>query len=814
MIDNALQGIVVHREQKALYVNRAWAEIFGVGVDEVMAMPSIAPLFYEGDRERVCRYATDRISGRNAPNRYRFRVKRPSGQVIWAEVFVRRVNWFGTEACQCTVIDVDDQEQQAAALRQLQASMEQQVRERTEALQKSNSQLDLYGAIINQMSDRISIVGTDYRFRMTNKANLAYRKRSLDQVIGVHLREIIGDTMFDKKAKAILDKCFSGDANHVVEHVVDTKEGEQRFFEIRGEPFRDPDGAIGGAILSARDVTESKRTEEQLRLYASAIEQVGERISIIGTDYRYRMTNRANLNYHQKSPDEILGRHISDILGEKHFQTSSKPDLDRCMAGETVKSLRAGRDREGDPLTFEIVLEPHRDADGTISGAVTTLRDVTEANRLSERLTYQANHDVLTGLVNRQAFEQYLKQAIQETTNNSRSVVFCFIDLDQFKIINDTVGHLVGDQLLQQVAKLLGDKIHDRDVLARLGGDEFGLLLHGCSLRRAERAAENLVAALNEYRFFHEGHVFEVSASIGMTVINRHTQDIGEVMSQADLACYAAKDHGRNRVHIYKKRDAFLCRRREEMHQAGGIRAALDQEQFKLFAQPIKHMSFDDAIEPDRLEILLRMKGDGNQPIMPSSFIPAAERYGFMGEIDRWVIKRTVAYLASSTTASRALRFNINISGVTLNDDTLLEFICDVLQEADVSAHQVCFEITETAAIHNLVKTEAFIRELRTSGSEFALDDFGSGLSSLNYLKRLPVDYLKIDRTFIRDICEDDNSRAMVAAIHQMAKELGIKTVAEGVEDPRALDVLKDLHIDYVQGFEVGMPKPLENFLN
>lgn len=814
MIDNALQGIVVHREQKALYVNHAWAELFGVSVDDVMAMPSIGTLFYEEDRKRVCRYATDRLAGREAPNRYRFRIKRPSGQLIWAEVFVRQINWRGSEACQCTVIDVDDQEQQAASLRQVHASMERQAQERSQVLEKTNSQLHLYEAIINQMSDRISVIGTDYRFRMTNKANLQYRKRSLDEVIGVHLRETIGGRLFDNIGKPMLDRCFSGEADHVVEPAVDFPDGNERQLDIIGEPFRDPDGTIGGAILSIRDVTEAKRIEEQLRLYASAVDQVSDRISVVGTDYRYRMTNKANLDYHQKPLEAFLGQRVADILGESYFLKHSKPDLDRCIAGETVKSLRAVHDRTGNPQTLEIILEPYRDADGTISGAVTTLRDVTEANRLSERLAYQASHDVLTGLVNRQAFEQHLKQAIQETANNSRSAVFCFIDLDQFKIINDTVGHLVGDQLLQQVAKLLDDKIHAGDVLARLGGDEFGLLLQGCSLRRAERAAENLVAALNDYRFFHEGHVFEVSASIGITVINRHTQDVGEVMSQADLACYAAKDHGRNRVHIYKKRDAFLRRRREEMHQAGGIRAALDQEQFELFAQPIKQVCCDDAIKPDRLEILLRMKGDGSQPIMPSSFIPAAERYGFMGEIDRWVIKRTIAYLATSSMGARSLRFNINISGVTLNDDTLLEFICNVLRKADVSAHQVCFEITETAAIRNLVKTEAFIQELRASGSEFALDDFGSGLSSLNYLKRLPVDYLKIDRTFIRDICEDDNSRAMVAAIHQMANALGIKTVAEGVEDMMTLRVLEDLHIDYVQGFEVGMPKPLESFLS
>lgn len=689
MVDNALQGIIVHRNQKALYVNRAWADLFGTSVEDVLAMPDISQLFHEMDRERVCRYAADRVAGRLAPHRYRFQIKRPSGQTKWVEVFVRRIIWHGEEACQCSVIDVDDQEKQALELKQLQASMEMQVRDRSEALKASNSELHLCEAIINQMSDRISI---------------------------------------------------------------------------------------------------------------------------IGTDYRYRMTNKANLDYYNKPIEAVIGHHIADIVGDSHFLKFSKPDLDRCLTGETVKGIRVDHDQLGGRLTFEIVFRPYRESDGGISGAVVTLRDITAASHMSERLAYQASHDALTGLVNRRTFEQHLKQAILDTANNSRSAVFCFIDLDQFKIINDTVGHLVGDQLLQQVASSLKNKIHEGDILARLGGDEFGLLLQGCSLRRAERAAEKLVATLNDNRFFHEGNAFEVGASIGITAINRYSQDVGEVMSQADLACYAAKDHGRNRVHIYKKRDAFLCRRREEMHQAGGIRAALDQEQFTLFAQPIERVLGERRSQPDRLEILLRMKGEGSQLIMPGSFIPAAERYGFMGEIDRWVIRQTITYLTGNLAQPEASRVNVNISGVTLNDDTLLDFVCDFLQETGVPAQRVCFEITETAAIRNLVKTEAIVQKLKTLGAEFALDDFGSGLSSLNYLKRLPVDYLKIDRTFIRDIHQDDNSRTMVAAIHQMAKALGIKTVAEGVEDKTTLGVLRDLEIDYAQGFEVGVPRPLTSY--
>jgi len=811
MADNALEGILVHRMHQPLYINRAWAELHGCTVDEVMALSTVREFWHESEDNRMHGYARDRMAGRQPPSRYRYLAKQKSGKLIWVEQFVRVVNWNGEKAIKSTIIDVDAQEKQTDELRQRQLSMERLIRQRNEALETSNRQLHVYEAIINQMSERISVIGTDYRFRLTNQAKADFRGRNQDELVGVHVREMIGDDWFDDKAKLMLDRSFAGQTVEL-EREIELPDGKQHHVEVRSEPFRDPGGSISGAILSMHDVTEAKRVEAQLRLFASVIGQVSDRISVIGTDYRYRLTNKANLDFYQKPLEAFIDHHLADILGKQVFLDYSKAKLDRCFAGETVNSQRNSHDADGSLRNLDILLQPYREPDGKISGSVITIRDVTEAYHLSKRLTYQARHDQLTGLINRQTFEEHLERAIDETADTSRSAAFCFIDLDQFKIVNDTVGHLVGDQLLMQVSKLLRQKIREEDVLARLGGDEFGLLLKGCSLRRAERAAEKLVAVLNDNRFFYDGHVFEVGASIGITAINRNTQDISEVMSQADLACYAAKDHGRNRVHIYKKQDAFLRRRREEMQQAGGIRTALDQDQFTLFAQPIEDV-VDRVNKSDRIEILLRMTGDGDELIMPASFIPAAERYGFMGEIDRWVIKKTIAYLARTLVESMDLRVNINISGATLNDDTLLDFVRGEFANAEIPAQQVCFEITETAAISNLVKTEAFIRELRDSGCEFALDDFGSGLSSLNYLKRLPVDYLKIDRTFIKDVRRDSSSRTMVAAIHQMAKALGIETVAEGVENRPTLNVLRDLGIDFVQGFEVGTPKPLTTFV-
>ncbi len=807
MIDEALQGIMIHRTHKPLYINHAWAALHGLTVAEVMTLPSLIDLIAEADRPRLQGYASARLKGRKPPQRYRYRALHASGRVFWVEQFVRVIEWRDKRFIVSTIIDVDDQEREASALLHRQQRMEEEVRQGTEALIRSNRELHVYKSIIDQMSERISVIGKDYRFRMTNQANVDFRQRSREELIGLHLRETIGDSWFEESAKAMLDEAFAGGTG-LHERKTVSPAGERVHVQVTTEPFRDPDGTISGAIVSIRDITAAKLAEEKLRLFASVVEQVSDRISVIGTDYRYHLTNKANLDFHRLPIEAMLHRPVAEIVGEEEFRDHSKPELDRCFAGETVRVRRAGRDGDGCKRIIDMLLEPYREPDGRISGAALTIRDVTEAQRLAERLAHQARHDQLTGLPNRQAFEQCLEAAIASTAENRRGCVLCFIDLDQFKVVNDTVGHIVGDKLLQEVAQLLVKKLGKGDVLARLGGDEFGLLLHGCSLRRAKRAAEHLITALGAFQFFHDDMVFEVGASIGITAITRHAQSASDLMAQADLACYAAKDKGRRQVQIYQKRDEFIRQRREEMYRTGGIRAALAEGRFVLFAQPI--VALDRQGERlERVEVLLRMIGEQGRLIMPSSFIPAAERYGFMAEVDRWVIRETLGHLTKLSSRGRSPSVSINLSGVTLSDETSLDYIRETIAMSSVAPERIAFEITETAAVRNVMKTQAFMRELRDWGCHFALDDFGSGVSSLSYLKRLPVDHLKIDGSFIRDIIRDRGSRVMVEAIHHMAKGLGIQTVAEGVEDRTTLHALRDLGVDHVQGFVTGMPSPL-----
>ncbi len=809
MADKCPLGLLVHRKYEPLYVNAAWATLFGYTVDEMMAGVTFFDLAHDADRDRLKKYRDDRLNGQESPNRYRFRGLHKDGRTIWLEQFVKVIDWQGQKAIMIVTVDVDQYERQSAQLRRQQQILEQEALLRSEELSESARELHVNQSIIDQMSELMSVIGTDYRFRLANQAYLNFFGRREEELLGQHVQSLLGKTLFETYTKPALERSFRG-YREQFEKILDVPGGGRCHIECVTEPFREPNGAISGAICYQRDVTAIRMVEEQSRLFGAVIEQSADRVSVIDRNYRFRMTNKANSDFHGSSVREMIGRHLVDFVGEGYFRRFSKPALDRCFRGEDIRFRRPNRDQHGAVVTIEISLEPFRETDGKITGAIARLRDVSEAQAMSERLAYQARYDQLTGLLNRQAFERILEKSIADVSSCDRTDVLCFIDLDQFKIVNDTVGHLAGDIFLKQVAEIFSSRLHNDDVLARFGGDEFLLLLRKCSLRRAERACERLIAALTEYRFFHEGLVFRVGASIGITAVNRQATSAGDMMVQADLACYAAKDNGRNQVQIFKKRDAFIRRRQDDMYQAGKIRAALDEDRFALFGQIIAPAQPDNNAV-GHIEILLRqIDSGGTKIIRPDGFIPAAERYGLMAELDRWVIQETVDCLTQPCEALLNRNVSINLSGITLSDETSLDFIRKTLTESGLSPERISFEITETAAIQNLAKTEVFMDELRDWGCRFALDDFGSGLSSLNYLKRLPVDYLKIDGSFIRELATDPTSHAMVKAIIQMAKDLEIMTVAEGVESLMVLNVLKALGIDYVQGYAIGSPTPVK----
>lgn len=428
------------------------------------------------------------------------------------------------------------------------------------------------------------------------------------------------------------------------------------------------------------------------------------------------------------------------------------------------------------------------------------------------RLSWQASHDALTGLVNRREFETRLANALDGLSVRPGEHGLMFIDLDQFKVVNDTSGHAAGDQLLKQTSALLQENLRPGDLLARLGGDEFGVLLQNCDANSAIGMAERLRLVVQELRFVWNECAFSISASIGLVHVAQ-ANAMEATLRAADMACYMAKEKGRNRVQVYLPSDSELVQRVGEMAWVQRIRNGLDEQRFCLFAQEIRSLARD---EPDRLriELLLRLRDEDGELVQPGSFMPAAERYGLMPLIDRWVVQNALALLAGRLNAAEPTRLTscaINLSGSTFGDDEFVEFVRRQFEIHSVPPGMICFEITETSAIANLPSAKRFIQALKKLGCRFSLDDFGTGMSSFSYLKHLPVDLIKIDGSFVTEMLNSRIDRAMVEMIVHVAKVMGKRTIAEFVETDEILAGLREIGVDYAQGYAIGMPALFED---
>ncbi|MGL6140634.1 MAG: EAL domain-containing protein [Planktothrix sp.] len=471
--------------------------------------------------------------------------------------------------------------------------------------------------------------------------------------------------------------------------------------------------------------------------------------------------------------------------------------------------------KDGKERAIDNSAAPIRSREGEIIGAVLVFRDVTQERELTRRLSWQSCHDALTGLINRSEFEKQVTQTLQMLSTSPNSHAICYLDLDQFKIINDTCGHLAGDELLRQLSYLLQSQVTERDTLARLGGDEFGLLLNHYSLDEAYQKAVDLCNSVKDFRFTWEEKVFSIGVSIGLVEIDDQTCDLATILSAADAACYAAKNQGRNRVHLYQADDQDLIQQRREIRWAAQIPQALEEDRFCLYYQPIVETNATSK-SPKHGEILLRLRDTSGQLVPPMAFIPAAERYDLMKSIDRWVIRTVFSHLEkqhqdfNSTTNILGNQefYAINLSGASLNDNQFIKFLYQQFELYQIPPAMICFEITETLAIANIKKAVQLIQSFKGLGCSFALDDFGSGMSSFSYLKTLPIDYLKIDGCFVKDILTDPVAREIVESIHRIGHVMQIKTIAEFVENDAILTEIKNIGIDYVQGYGIGKPQP------
>ncbi len=435
--------------------------------------------------------------------------------------------------------------------------------------------------------------------------------------------------------------------------------------------------------------------------------------------------------------------------------------------------------------------------------------DVTEARELTEKIAYQASHDALTGLVNRAEFDLQLQRVVTRAQSGQTEHALCYLDLDQFKVVNDTSGHMAGDELLRQLGDLLKKNIRQHDLLARLGGDEFGILMYNCSLIQAVQVCEKLRNAIRDFQFCWEDRSFSVGVSIGIAMIDDASANSVELLKEADSACYAAKEKGRNRVHVYRPDDEEMASRQGEMQWVEKIQHGLEENCFKLYGQLIIPAS--GRKEGKHFETLVRYQDADGHIIPPGAFLPAAERYNLIVALDRWVISNLFSWLAGHPRFLADLyQCSVNLSGLSLSDESMLPFIDQQFQDWQIPRQKICFEITETAAISHLGYARTFIENLREKGCRFSLDDFGSGLSSFAYLKNLPVDYLKIDGLFVKDILHDEVDKAMVESINSVGHVMGKQTIAEFVENDEILARLRELGVDYVQGYGIAKPVPLD----
>ncbi len=439
--------------------------------------------------------------------------------------------------------------------------------------------------------------------------------------------------------------------------------------------------------------------------------------------------------------------------------------------------------------------------------------DITDRKKMDAKLSYQASHDALTDLISRYEFELRVTRLLSSLSKEKSAHAMCFLDLDQFKVINDTCGHAAGDELLRQLGRTLQKTIRKRDTLARLGGDEFGVLMEHCTLEQAHRVADNILRVVMDYQFSWDGKIFRIGVSIGLVAITETSGNFTDLLKQADAACYLAKDLGRNRVHAYHPDDTELAVRHGEMQWVGRINHALDENQLCLYAQPIILLD-GDGDGRSHYELLVRMLDQYGDIIPPGAFLPAAERYNLIEKLDAWVVSHACTSLAAHNAfIDQVDFFTINLSGPSLTNQSFLESILSIFKETGVSPEKICFEVTETVAVSNLDSAISFIKNLKKIGCQFALDDFGSGISSFGYLKNLPVDYLKIDGMFVKDIVDDPIDRAMVKSINEIGQVMGMKTIAEFVENDDIKMMLKAIGVNYGQGYGLGKPEPLVDLI-
>ncbi len=586
---------------------------------------------------------------------------------------------------------------------------------------------------------------------------------------------------------------------------------EKRPQKDEGPFLKEERNLLNSISKNISEAIELNFAENELRKLSRAVEFSSSAVIITDLDGLIEYTNPKFSEITGYSKQESHAKNTRFLKSGKTPQKLYSKLWKTILSGKEWKGEIHNRKKDGSLFWAHNSISGVKNLAGELTHFICMLDDVTHEFEMSEKLSYQASHDILTGLINRYEFERRLERLESTLSSAKAEHALCFMDLDQFKVINDTCGHTAGDELLRQLSWEMQTVVRKRDTLARLGGDEFGVLMEHCSLEQAQRVAESLLDCIQKYQFSWEGQNFHVGISIGLVAINQLSPNHTELLKQADIACYMAKDFGRNRIHVHRPDDNEMTVRQGQMQWVYRINEALENDDFILYAQPIVPLNGNSE---EHYEILLRMQDEDGKVNPPGAFLLAAERFDLIEKIDDWVVRNTFSLLANNPQFVDRIHFmSINLSGPSLTNSDMMETIMSLLRKNAIDPAKICFEVTETVAISNLNAAISFMTILKEIGCRFALDDFGSGLSSFAYLKNLPVDFVKIDGVFVKDLIRDPVDYVMVKSINNIGQVMGMETIAEFVENDEIKDLLKIIGVNYAQGYGVGKPQPITDFL-
>jgi diguanylate cyclase (GGDEF)-like protein/PAS domain S-box-containing protein len=685
-----------------------------------------------------------------------------------------------------------------------------------EALRESESR---FRGLYESMREGVYRISNEGRLLAVNPAFV--RTLGFESPEQVYALPSVAALYWDPAGRAQLMAALERDGEvHNAEVQLRRRDGQQVTVLISARLLRDAQGDVIAHEGTLADITARKRAEqavfEEKERAQVTLQSIGDGVITTDREGRIDYLNPVAEQLSGWRAADAQGASILNVLRLRDEQTRSEIEnpLLRCLREDKVVHFGEHSvlvNRLGQEIAIQDSAAPIRDRDGRTVGAVVVFRDVTKERRLKRALSFQASHDALTGLINRREFDNRLQAALLSAREGEGPHALLYVDLDQFKVVNDTCGHPAGDRLLRDVTALLQQHVRAADVIARLGGDEFGILVQHCSIEQAAHIAEGIRQAVRDYRFAWEENAASIGASIGVVDITAQSDSVAAILSAADIACYAAKDSGRNRVHIYDAGE--VSGRHREMYWVSRVTRAVDANRLELYAQQIQPLGEATPLAPLFLELLVRLRGDQGELVLPGEFIPAAERYNIVGAIDRWVVEHAVELLRAELAAGRVPPLlAVNLSANSIGERSFLDAVLALVEDPAV-ARSLCFEISESALVSGRSQVLSFMSELRKRGCRFTIDDFGSGLSSFQQLKALPVDFLKVDGRYIAGVEADPVDRHMVEVINKVAEALGIVTIAERVESREALERLTEVGIGHAQGNELAPPRPLAELL-